>query len=181
MVWPMHLLTCILVADQFWHTFEKLSENDHQYQNAVLEARDHTDDPDEAVRIVENTGIKGTGIPAIVNIAFASELYLKAYLVATGSGWSKGHEVRKLFERLKPDAKKALFVHLYGNGVENTEANVLRRLDHNNKAFEVFRYFHEVPDEASYMTGFARNLCTSLQALLAPYKEAELKRFRDKL
>ena len=174
----MNLWTCILVADQFWNSFETLNENDQRFQNAILDATEHTDDLDGAVAFVEGNGIKGTSIPSIVNLAFASELYLKAYLFATGSTSPKIHEVRKLFDALNPDAKEALFAHLLGNGAGNTRENVLDRLDTNNKAFEVFRYFHEVKDSADYMTGFARNLCTSLQALLAPYKAAELKKIR---
>jgi hypothetical protein len=173
-------LTCLLVADQFWHAFKMLHANEKLFQDELIEAMEDVDSLEEAADRVQSSGINATGIAAIVNIAFATELYLKAYHVATGTGWQRGHNTRKLFDELSDQARRQLFQSLSENGTGNTEPNVLVRLSHNSDAFEKFRYFHEIP-EASYMIGFAQNLATSLQSLLKPFRDEQANALRDYL
>lgn len=173
----MSFLSCVLVADQFWNAFEMLNENEHRVRAEIDAGFSSTAPTGAFLDKIDNREFKSTGIAAIVNISFATELYLKAYHVATGTGWQRGHDTKRLFDTLSPAARDALFEVLFNNEIGNTKSNVLDRLAHNSDAFEKFRYFHEIP-EASYMIGFAKNLVTSLRLLIEPFAKAEVMSLR---
>jgi hypothetical protein len=117
----------------------------------------------------------GLGTAAIMNNAFAIELYLKCLLTASGITYKKTHLLNQLFREL-PDAHKNALKEGWGkdgvtvigalraysapksdqeyrdifNKITARRKSFEECLDESAEAFKRFRYFHEYDDVQTY-------------------------------
>ena len=77
--------------------------------------------------------------PAIVNLSFALELYLKSYF----KGHKGGHHLTELFKDLPEEIQKIVIAALVEHGVVSSKEDLLSRLDIIKNIFIESRYFYE--------------------------------------
>jgi hypothetical protein len=130
------------VAKQFYHAFKLCRGND----------------------VVALDGRLSPSIPAVVNIAFAIELALKATILSYGST-ARGHELKVLFEGLAESDRT--YIRSKMSAFDTERFNV--GLCGVNKAFVEWRYGYEEPGYASISLEFLSSFWD------ATYKLAELK------
>ena len=80
-------------------------------------------------------------IPAIVNFAFACELYIKSRLKQIGKA-SKGHELKKLYNKLDDAFKNYLSLE-YQEALETDQASFEKDIETFSNAFVSWRYVYE--------------------------------------
>lgn len=107
--------------------------------------------------------IEWLAVPAIVNLAFSAELYLK-YLIAKNVKSSdeliKKHELSKLFESLDPTTRSEI---IKANNYKEDKFKEL--LDKHSKTFIEWRYIHETSASMQADTLFLKNLIDSLEVI----------------
>lgn len=115
------------IADDFYNAYRRCIEGKNL----------HTD---EDGRIIVET----VNVPAIVNAAFACELYVKLLIK---NKVTRGHNLSALFKRLEPKDKNTIKSSI----TERLERNLLEKgfnyyLKEISNYYEYWRYIHEKPD-----------------------------------
>jgi len=121
-----NLETCIIAADQFFNIANALVDDTYC---AI---------PD-AIR------------PFFVNAAFACELYLKAIMIfeSENDEFSKGHDLKDLFERISDDAKLRIRTNYDGLYMKTHKVAFDKLLGDTYSPFVTWRYTFESPAEGN--------------------------------
>ncbi len=101
-------------------------------------------------------------IPAIVNGAFACELYIKSLLPTQ----EKEHNLKLLFEMLPPDFQESIRNEVNDKFKDYAAYTFDMRLDDSANAFINWRYIHEEEHTEGYMGCYVNELPTFFGYLL---------------
>ena len=99
--------------------------------------------------------------PAIVNTAFACELYLKALIAKTQGSHVMGHSLSDLFERLTEEDRLALREEYASRSQYSMEIDEVLRI--HSKSFEDWRYAYENGKEE--IEAYPDNLITAASVI----------------
>ena len=116
---------CIDMADAFLNVGHECNERDRKAQEADL--------------FFESDAFYA--FPAIVNAAFACELYLKALIAKTQGSQATGHSLSDLFERLTAEERTALRKEYAARSQYSMEIDEVLRI--HSKSFADWRYAFE--------------------------------------
>lgn len=114
---------------------KKWAEADAFYeigQNIKVQSQTELKNNDELVEEIHT-------VPAIVNLAFACELYLKGFF----SGKKSGHYLHTLFEEIPEVIRNVIRLECIQNGIASSEDGFNSRLLNISNAFAEWRYFYE--------------------------------------
>ena len=109
----------------------------------------------------ENSFVKGFHTPAIVNYAFACEVYLKLLLLHQGIK-IKRHELLELFKQLPEEKQKQIMTKIFNNGIWLTDAFGKNELYNISDVFVKWRYRYEF-STLSCNVGFLQELAKVLR------------------
>lgn len=115
---------------------------------------------DNKIKIISNNKILILKAPAIVNFAFACELYLKAILLRQGAGIPETHELDFLYNQLSQQ-KRARVRKVCGKKKEEFEQLITEY----SKLFVQYRYSFDYEDKPNPKFKFLLNLTDALQEI----------------
>ena len=144
----------VLIADDFYDAYLRCCEgkNPIQIDNVIK--------------------YSACNVPAIVNGAFALELYFKSMLLSE----TRGHELKALFdvlsEDIKSDIKESTILQLELLAWKKSFEEYLEDID---KIFEEWRYIHEKSYTQRYLGNRINEYTQVLQILLPMIKEVAHK------
>jgi hypothetical protein len=98
-------------------------------------------------------------VPAVVNLAFSSELYLK-YIIAKEGVPRKGHELDKLFELLDPATQNEII-----NATSYNKDRFKEQLERHSNAFVDWRYLHDKDVSRNANIEFMKKLTYSVESI----------------
>ncbi len=99
-------------------------------------------------------------VPAVVNLAFSIELYLK-YLLAKNKKQCRGHKLLDLFNSLYPTVKQEII-----KLTEYDEEEFKILLNKHTEAFVEWRYLHEQNESININIEFMRKLIDCLESIV---------------
>ena len=102
-------------------------------------------------------GYEFFAVPAVVNLAFSVELYLKFILIKKGKS-HKGHELFKLFKLLDDPTKEAII-----KATNYDQITFESMLTNHTATFVEWRYMHEENRDMRASTEFMMKLATSIE------------------
>lgn len=153
-------------AKQFWNTYLILKDNEQHIRDEINKINPFSISPVIYERMAAGE-LKNTGIPLVVNVAFASELYLKAlYLQSTGQEADYDHDHYNIFMQLPMNVQERLIEVMKTMLTEGTTDEFIHEcIEMNSGAFNTWRYLHQFK-EADHMTNFAAITVQALQQVL---------------
>lgn len=110
-------------------------------------------------------------IPAIVNIAFACELYLKALILRETSKPSRGHNLSALYDKI-PTPIRNIVENQFENKCKNP-VSLLETLEIHKNSFDNWRYIHEHKNKDS--EAYLDNLILAAEVLRNELERKKLK------
>jgi HEPN domain-containing protein len=112
-----------------------------------------------------------TGVADFVCLAFSVELYLKAVFEVLGKK-QRGHNIRKLFEKLPDDAQKQIFNIQMKNVYQTTLDHYKERMDIISDGFEKFRYSYE-HQSLTYHKSFALEMIKAMKQFISDTRKTK--------
>ena len=112
-----------------------------------------------------------TGVADFVCLAFAVELYLKAVFEVLGKK-QRGHNIRKIFEKLPEEAQQEIFNIHMKNVHQATLEHYKERMDVISDGFEKFRYSHE-HQSLTYHKRFALEMINAMKEFITNTRQSK--------
>ncbi len=154
-------------AEHFLNSFYILERHDNELIRLRVErARRHNaENPEDKVEEIGYATDQQIGVADFVCLAFAVELYIKAVFEVIGRK-QRGHNIRKLFEKLPEDAQTAIFnIHMKKYNYVTFD-QYKENMDIISNGFEEFRYFYE-HQSLSYHKRFALEMIEAMKSFIA--------------
>ena len=115
----------------------------------------------EFVFNLEDSFMKGYHTPAVVNLAFACEVYLKTLLENQGIE-IKTHDLSKLFQKLPEECQQDILKDVSEDGFSLVDVFGISEIDRISRVFEDWRYNYE-HSVLNVDLGFLESFCKALR------------------
>lgn len=112
----------------------------------------------------ENSFVDGLHTPAIVNYAFASEVYLKLLLLKEKSNNKKTHKLFDLYKQLSEGLQKEIAFRIFNSGIWIGDCWGRNELENISNTFVKWRYCYE-ESTLHINTGYLQTLCIVLREM----------------
>lgn len=160
-------------AEYFLNAYHVLVRNEQELQN-LRQQRAHAHNikhPDKnPVQEIGYAIDQQTGVADFVCLAFAVELYLKAVFEVLGKK-QRGHDIRKLFEKLPDNVQKQIFNIQMKNVYQATLDDYKERMRIISDGFEKFRYSYE-HQSLTYHKGFALEMIKAMKQFISDTRKS---------